>query len=215
MYRWDVSTLPLAPSALGGALAKASKEKFPWRDESQLHTTDPTEVPEREAPSSSSTLGQGIAPYGATLAIPMRTINSNCTQDGIDFENAVIAYEALTYGSQLVARNVPMPEIGIEVDMILKTPVMDGNGNCVKTITKYVQTKGGRVGLSKKPGAKRTDSVKKGIADGALFKSAEPNEWFTLYFSDSPSNGSASEAMINAALDSGIVDEVKYIGYRN
>lgn len=145
----------------------------------------------------------------------MKKTNFSCTQDGIDFENSVIAHELSTHGSELVARNVPMPEIGIEVDMVLKVPVYGKGGDPCGHITKYVQAKGGRDGLRKKPGAKRTDSVKKGIADGALFKAFEPDGWYTLYFSHAPATGSASEAMISVALESGIINEVRYIGYQN
>lgn len=139
--------------------------------------------------------------------------NSTCSKDGREYEDAVIAHEVLNNGATIVARDVPIPGSGVEVDIIYDVPLRSENGEPAQIIRKYAQTKGGKPGPKKKPGAQRTDSVKKAIADGILLKIADPKSWYTVYFSEKPKKGSYSEAMINSASNMGIIDEICYLGY--
>ena len=90
---------------------------------------------------------------------------------------------------------------GCEVDF-----VVGRNGKIVE----YVEAKGGQRGLKKRPGAKRTDNVKKAIANAALIKCEYPNVYYVIYFSSKPKHGSYSDEMINTALKHGIINEVRY-----
>lgn len=117
------------------------------------------------------------------------------------------AFEDLVY-NDLVIRgftdiqpNVYIPGAGCEVDFL-------ANG------LEYVEAKGGQEGDKKRPGAKRTDNVKKAIANGALIKSVRPDIYYVVYFSSMPNNGYSSE-MINTALQYKIIDEVRYIVEEN
>lgn len=143
----------------------------------------------------------------------MKNFNSNCSKDGIEYEDVVIAYEVSSNDSKIVARDFPIPGCGVEIDFILDVPLTSKDGNHSKTLRKYAQAKGGKPGKSRKPGARRTDSVKKAIADGFLLKATDPDLWYTVYFSEKPKEGSASEAMINSAVSSGLIDEVCYVAY--
>lgn len=141
--------------------------------------------------------------------------NANCRYDGLEFENAVIAHEILKNDAHVVCRDLYIPQCGIEVDIVLDVPLKDKSGTYTQTLRKYIQVKGGKPGKRKRPGARRTDNVKKALADGFLFKTANPDHWFTLYFSEEPKNGSYSEAMLNTAVSSGIINEICYIGYED
>ena len=59
--------------------------------------------------------------------------------------------------------------------------------------------------------AKRTDSVKKAIANGALLKAVKPDAYYVVYFSSKPKPGGSSDQMITTALNHKIIDEVRYI----
>lgn len=135
-----------------------------------------------------------------------KNFNSFCTELGREYENAVIAHEILSNKSEVIGRDVKIPGTGIEIDVILCNPKENG-------AIKFVQAKGGKPGEGKRPGAQRTDNVKKAIADGAILKSVIPTSWYTVYFSEKPKKGSQSEVMINSALRGGMVDEVLYLGY--
>lgn len=137
-----------------------------------------------------------------------------CREVGLEYENVAIAYEVSNNGSTVVARNLPLPDCGIEMDFVVDVPLVGGSGNYVKTLRKYAQAKGGKPGEGKKPGAQRTDSVKKAIADGILLKTTDPNLWYTVYFSERPKSDSSSERMIRSAMESGVIDEVLYVNYQ-
>lgn len=118
---------------------------------------------------------------------------------GGEFEDLV--YEDLiNRGFTEIQQDVHMVGSGCEVDFIANS-------------LEFVECKGGRKGLGKRPGAKRTDNVKKAIANAALIKVHYPNIYYVTYFSAKPKVGSYSEEMINTAIDSGIIDEVRYIRY--
>lgn len=97
--------------------------------------------------------------------------------------------------------NVEIPGTGCEVDFIAQS----------WQSIEYVEAKGGLDGEKKRPGAKRTDNVKKAIANGALIKSVDPNSYYVVYFSAKPEPGSYSEKMIKAALVAKFIDEVRYV----
>jgi len=101
---------------------------------------------------------------------------------------------------EILARNYIVPETGCEADFVVK----------VKGKTVYVECKGGNPLTKRRPGAERTDSVKKAIANGALIKAVNPKSKYIVYFSAPPKKHSASDIMINVALKNKIIDEVKY-----
>ena len=80
----------------------------------------------------------------------------------------------------------------------------------VQQFSFFKEAKGGQKGFKKRPGAKRTDNVKKAIANAALIKSKHPQIYYVIYFSSMPKSGSYSDEMINTALENKIVDEVRY-----
>ena len=65
----------------------------------------------------------------------------------------------------------------------------------------YVEAKGGKSGDKKRPGAKRTDNVKKSIANGALIKAIYKDIKYVVYFSANPEPKSYSAEMIDTALN--------------
>lgn len=100
--------------------------------------------------------------------------------------------------------NVEIKGTGCEVDFLAYGP---------DSSELLVECKGGYNGPKKRPGAKRTDNVKKSIANGALIKAEHPDSYYVIYFSARPKPGSYSAKMIDAALKHKIVDEVRYVSY--
>ena len=117
-------------------------------------------------------------------------------KSGGDFEDKVFG-ELTTLGFIDIQKNVFIPGAGVEIDFLA-----DG---------KYIEAKGGYDGDKKRPGAKRTDSVKKAIANGALLKAVNPDAHYTVYFSSKPREGGSSDQMINTALRANLIDEVIYL----
>ena len=105
-------------------------------------------------------------------------------------------------GYSLVPLNKRIEAIGCSFDYIA---AKDG-------ILEYGEAKGGK-SLKNNTGAKRTDNVKKAIANGALLKASYPHSRYVVYFSTKPVRGSSSDFMINAALLANIIDEVRYLNY--
>lgn len=101
----------------------------------------------------------------------------------------------------IVAKNFVVPGSGCEADFVLKK----------KRITEYIECKGGDSKDKKRPGAQRTDNVKKAIANGALIKAVEPKSKYVVYFSAPPKKHSASDIMIKVALKHKIIDEIRYV----
>ena len=122
------------------------------------------------------------------------------SHSGYEFEDLVYE-DLLSRGFTEIQQDVHMLGTGCEVDFIANS-------------IEFVECKGGKRGNGKRPGAKRTDNVKKAIANAALIKVKYPNIYYVAYFSSHPKPGSYSEEMISTALDSGIVDEVRYIYYK-
>ena len=103
--------------------------------------------------------------------------------------------------SSEIFTSITLDQIGIELDYVVLT---DQGIECG-------EAKGGKPGIKKRPGAERTDNVKKAICNGALLQTFIPGITYVVYFSAEPKPNSSSEAMINAALSSGYVSEVRYL----
>ena len=122
------------------------------------------------------------------------------TKSGDEFEDLVLE-DLKRSGYQDIKKHVVLKDLGIEVDFTYKT-------TCD---TVYIEAKGGERGEKKRPGAKRTDNVKKAIANGALIKADDPKIKYIVYFSDLPKHGSSSHKMIKKAIAAGYVDAFKYL----
>jgi hypothetical protein len=116
------------------------------------------------------------------------------------FESQVLE-DLSRFGQQDIKKNVVVKDVGCEVDF-----AYDFRGTQV-----YVEAKGGLQGKGKRPGAKRTDNVKKAIANAALIKAIYPNTHYIVYFSDLPKFGSSSHKMLKTAVRAGFIDSVRYI----
>jgi hypothetical protein len=121
-------------------------------------------------------------------------------KSGDHFEDIVLE-DLKRSGHKDIKQHIILKDLGIEVDFAYQT-----NYSQV-----YVEAKGGETGEKKRPGAKRTDSVKKAIANGALIKSAYPDIQYIVYFSDLPKFGSSSHKMIKGAVKAGYVDSFRYL----
>ena len=118
-------------------------------------------------------------------------------KSGDDFEGLVLE-DLSNRGFKSIEKNVYVPEAGVEIDFYADN-------------REYVEAKGGYEGEKKRPGAKRTDSVKKAVANGALLKAVKPESYYVVYFSSKPKAGGSSDQMIKVALEAKIIDEVRYI----
>lgn len=134
-----------------------------------------------------------------------KNFNSSCVKDGREYEDLVIDYEIKTNNSELIERNLYLPEVGVEVDMIMYDPTLGR--------IKFIQAKGGKPGQGRRVGGVRTDNVKKAAGDGCLIKVDNPNQFYTVYFSDKPKEDSHSETMISTGQRGNILDQVIYLGY--
>jgi hypothetical protein len=121
-------------------------------------------------------------------------------RSGNEFESKVLA-DLSRFGCKNITKDVPIEETGCEVDF-----AYDHRGTQV-----YVEAKGGLQGAKKRPGAKRTDNVKKAIANAALIKSLNPDTQYIVYFSDLPKYGSSSHKMLKAAVRAGFIDSIRYL----
>lgn len=132
----------------------------------------------------------------------MTTINfqAESKKTGDDYERIVWA-DLINRGFLDIEENVHIKGTGCEVDFVAKNDL---------GITEYIEAKGGQKGPGKRPGAKRTDNVKKAIANAALIKAEHPDYYYVVYFSSKPNPGSYSDEMINTALKHGLVNEVRY-----
>jgi hypothetical protein len=121
-------------------------------------------------------------------------------KSGDDFEDMVLE-DLQRSGHKDIKKHIVLKDLGIEVDFTYKTTYD----------TVYIEAKGGERGEKKRPGAKRTDNVKKAIANGALIKADNPKIKYIVYFSDLPKHGSSSPKMIKKAIAAGYVDAFKYL----
>ena len=128
---------------------------------------------------------------------------SDSKKSGDEFEDFVLK-DLQTRGFSKIDKNIYMPGTGCEVDFI-----------AYGERDEYVESKGGRDDGKKRPGAQRTDNVKKAIANGALIKSKYPDIYYVVYFSAKPITGSYSHEMIEVALCNKIINEVRYLKYED
>lgn len=126
---------------------------------------------------------------------------SESKKSGDEFEGTVYQ-DLVSRGFTKITKNYYVPMTGCEVDFLAMMP--DG-------YFEYVEAKGGNVGDKKRPGAKRTDNVKKSIANGSLIKARYSNIKYVVYFSATPEPESYSAEMIQTALTFNIIDEVRYL----
>lgn len=119
-------------------------------------------------------------------------------RSGDEFENLVYQ-DLVNRGFGPIEKNFKFENQGVEVDF-------RAHGSTFE----YVEAKGGKRGDMKRPGAQRTDNVKKAIANGALIKTGNALK-YVVYFSAKPEPGSYSDNMLRVALKHGIIDEVRYI----
>jgi predicted AAA+ superfamily ATPase len=124
---------------------------------------------------------------------------SESKKSGDDFESLVLE-DLYRRGFTTIKKNVYMANTGCEVDFVAQGEVFE-----------YIECKGGKEGEKKRPGAKRTDNVKKAIANGSIMKKVYESMYYVVYFSDTPETGSYSDEMINIALKYKIIDEVRYL----
>jgi hypothetical protein len=122
---------------------------------------------------------------------------SESKKSGDRFESVVLK-DLIDRGFETIKQNVTIIGTGCEIDFLA--------GN-----KEYVEAKGGDEGSKKRPGAKRTDNVKKAIANASLIKCRYPNIYYVIYFSSRAEPKSYSQEMLDTALEFGIVDEVRYI----
>jgi hypothetical protein len=125
------------------------------------------------------------------------TFQGESKRSGDIFES-IVKQDLKNRGFKTITENVLMPGTGCEVDFVADNK-------------EYVEAKGGKSGNGKRPGAKRTDNVKKAIANAALIKHKYPDIYYVVYFSAKPDPGSYSEQMILTGLDANLLDEVRYI----
>jgi hypothetical protein len=123
------------------------------------------------------------------------------TKSGNKFEDLVLA-DLKRMGFKKIQKRIVLEDLGIEADF--------GHASFAGKQV-YVEAKGGEAGYKKRPGARRTDSVKKAIANGALIKAEYPDAQFIIYFSELPKHGSFSHKMIKNAIMAGYVDAVRYL----
>lgn len=131
----------------------------------------------------------------------MKNFQSESKKSGDEFEDLVFI-DLKRMGFKNIKKHIVLTDIGVEADFAHKSYV----GDMV-----YVEAKGGNSGGSKRPGAQRTDNVKKAIANGSLIKAFYPNAQFVVYFSDLPKKNSSSDKMLKKAIQAGYIDSVRYI----
>lgn len=129
----------------------------------------------------------------------MTNFQAESKKSGDEFEELVYQ-DLVDRGLGPIDRNYYFPYTGCEVDFRAHNPQR----------FEYVESKGGNDEPGKRPGARRTDNVKKAIANGALIKTIY-NIYYVVYFSAKPEPGSYSEQMLNTALKYKIIDEVRYL----
>ena len=130
----------------------------------------------------------------------MINFQSESKKTGDEFE-FLVEKDLISRDAIIVGKDYYVKELGIELDYIADLPDR----------TEYVEAKGGRTGGKKRPGAQRTDNVKKAVCNGALLKHLYRSAYYVIYFSAPPKPNSYSDNMIKTALEAGYVDEVRYL----
>jgi hypothetical protein len=132
----------------------------------------------------------------------MKNFQAESKKSGDEFE-VIVGKDLISAGYIINYTNAKVPAIGVNVDYIAEK-----NG-----VIEYGEAKGGKEGGKKRPGAQRTDNVKKAICNGALLKAKDKNLRYVVYFSAKPKEGSSSDEMIKTAISAGFIDEVRYLSY--
>jgi hypothetical protein len=130
----------------------------------------------------------------------MKNFQSESKKSGDEFEH-LVEQDLISRNGFIVGKDYCVKELGIELDYIADLPHR----------TEYVEAKGGNPGGKKRPGAQRTDNVKKAVCNGALLKHINKSAYYVIYFSAPPKPNSYSDNMIKSALTAGYVDEVRYL----
>lgn len=138
------------------------------------------------------------------MELQTNNFQSESKRSGDEFED-IVHQDLKDRGFTLIKKNVIVEEAGCEVDFVAYAPHMR---------MEYIEAKGGKAEGGKRPGAQRTDNVKKAIANASLIKAIHPQTYFVAYFSAKPITGSSSDKMIHTALCHKILDEVRYITNR-
>jgi Holliday junction resolvase-like predicted endonuclease len=128
---------------------------------------------------------------------------SESKKSGDEFED-LVEEDLISRGYKIISTNTKIDKIGVNVDYIAEK-----NG-----VTEHGEAKGGKEGSKKRPGAQRTDNVKKAICNGALLKAKDKNTRYVVYFSAKPKEGNSSDEMIKTAISAGFIDEVRYLSYK-
>lgn len=130
----------------------------------------------------------------------MINFQSESKKSGNEFEN-LVELDVKSKNGIIIGKDYCIKKLGIELDFIADYPYR----------IEYIEAKGGKSGNKKRPGAERTDNVKKALCNGALLKYLQPDSYYVIYFSAPPKPGSYSEAMINSGITAGYIDEVRYL----
>jgi hypothetical protein len=130
----------------------------------------------------------------------MINFQSESTLSGKLFEKKVEQH-LIEKGYTIISTNTKIGGIGVNVDYVAKK----------NDVIEYGEAKGGKSGGKKRPGAQRTDNVKKAICNGALLKAKYPDAKYVVYFSAKPKTGNSSDEMIQTAITVGYIDEVRYL----
>jgi hypothetical protein len=128
---------------------------------------------------------------------------SESSQSGNEFEDAVALELSEIYDLEQdeFHRKLVLHDVGIELDYFVVTEEGVEAG----------EAKGGRPNGKKRPGAKRTDNVKKAICNGALLHQLYPDLKYVVYFSAPPKENSRSDIMLQVALEAGFISEIRYL----
>lgn len=129
----------------------------------------------------------------------MINFQSESKKSGDEFE-LIVENDIISRDLQITGKNVHIKGIGVELDFIAEN----------QSKIELIEAKGGKSGGIKRPGAQRTDNVKKAICNGALLKFNDPTSYYVVYFSSPPKQNSYSHEMIECALKYNLIDEVRY-----
>lgn len=134
----------------------------------------------------------------------IENFQAESTSAGNEFEDTVEKHLSLT--GNVIEKNYVVQDTGVEVDFLASNVGVDG-----KVRLELVEAKGGRPGDKKRPGAERTDNVKKAVANGAILKFLDPSLYYVVYFSAPPKPDSYADHMLRVALQANYIDEIRYI----
>lgn len=130
----------------------------------------------------------------------MINFQSESKKSGSEFEDFV-QKDIESRNGVIVGKDYCIKDLGIELDFVADFP----------SKIEYIEAKGGRSGGKKRPGAERTDNVKKALCNGALLKYKNPSAYYVVYFSAPPKENSYSDNMIKTALEAGYINEIRYL----